>query len=160
MLHRQQEHKLKMGEKGWVSRYYREMFQMERSQYKTPCQNFVEALVWTFKYYYGDCASWSWYYRYRHAPAFEDICSFLEDDLKDINEVKLDCAKPYTPFRQLITVLSPASANLMPVSYRSIVLGKDIRVASCFPVDFTNVDTLFNTFYWQCIPILVSYIKS
>jgi len=154
MLHRQQEQRLNMGEKGWVQRYYGDMFQMERPQYKTVCHNFIEALVWTFKYYYGDCASWSWYYRYRHAPPFEDICSYLEDELVDINEIRMTQAKPYTPFRQLTTVLPPASANLLPTSYRDIVRGKDIRVASYFPVDFTNVDTLFNTFYWQCIPVL------
>lgn len=153
MFHRDLEYKLKLGTHNWVNRYYKELFLIDRENYKTPCKNFIDALVWTFKYYFGQCPSWTWYYRYRHAPPFEDLCKYLEDDLTDINNVLFKKSVPYTPFRQLFTVLPQASANLMPITYGKLILNNDIRIASYFPLDF-KVDTLFNMFYWQCLPIL------
>ena len=153
MLNRELDNKLNLGSKQWIERYYKELFLMDRNNYRTACKNFIEALVWTFKYYFSECASWEWYYKYRHAPPFADLCRYLEDDMKDINNIRFKKSKPYTPFRQLFTVLPQASATLMPKSYSQIILSNDIRIASYFPIDF-KVDTLFNMFYWQCLPIL------
>jgi len=153
LFHKDLERKLKLGENNWIERYYRELFLIDRENYKIPCKNFIEALVWTFKYYFSECSSWNWYYKYRHAPPFEDLCKYLEDDLLDINNIRFKKSIPYTPFRQLFTVLPHASADLMPKSYNNLILSDDIRIASYFPRDF-KVDTLFNIFYWQCLPIL------
>jgi len=153
LFHKDMERKLQLGKDNWIERYYREIFLIDRENYKIACKNFIESLVWTFKYYFSDCPSWEWYYKYRHAPPFEDLCKYLEDDLLDINNIRFKKSKPYTPFRQLFTVLPQASANLMPKSYSHLMLNGDINIASFFPIDF-KVDTLFNIFYWQCLPIL------
>ena len=126
---------------------------MNKNQYQIPCKNFIESLLWTFQYYYHGCPSWTWYYRYRHAPPFEDICRYLEDDLKKINTIQWKPTEPYTPFQQLMTVLPKSSMSLLPKSYQTLLLNKDIRIEPFFPIDF-QVDTLFHVFYWQCLPVL------
>lgn len=153
LMHRELEKKINLGYDNWLSKYYKYIFHMERENYRIPCKNFMESLMWTFRYYTEGCCSWDWYYRYRHAPPFEDLCRYFEDDLKDINKLKFKKSVPYKPFRQLFTVLPVESMNLMPLEYRRLIENNDIRIIKYFPINF-KVDTLFNIFFWQCLPIL------
>lgn len=145
---------VKMGQDNWMERYYHTFFLLDRKQYRLVCKNFFEALIWTFHYYFGDCISWGWYYKYRHAPSFKDMTIFLKDDICDVNKIRIRTIKPYTPCRQLFTVLPPKSSHLLPASYRKLICDSTrLDIARYYPIDY-EVDTLFSVYYWQCLPIL------
>jgi 5'-3' exonuclease len=70
-------------ETGWQGRYYRTLFQSEAQSAPAFCQNYLEMLQWTLKYYCGPCTNWGLYYKPMYAPLLEDLCkhvlTFKED---------------------------------------------------------------------------------
>ena len=153
LLHKNRHRYLKMGQSGWMDRYYHTSFLLERKNYQVICKNFLEALLWNFHYYFDTCISWGWYYRYRHAPPFQDIRTFMNKDINNINHMTIEQIKPYEPCRQLFTVLPCKSMNLLPQSYRKLLMSNDLEIVRYYPIDF-DVDTLFHIYFWQCLPIL------
>ena len=35
------------------------------------CKNYLESFVWTSNYYFNDCLSWKWFYKYHFAPSIK-----------------------------------------------------------------------------------------
>jgi len=64
---------------------------------------YIEALCWTFAYYYKGCISWKWYYPYHYAP--------FASDIKGLNNLKIDfqLGIPFRPMDQLLSVLPEQS---------------------------------------------------
>jgi len=152
MFHRQLEKKVKLGQEGWNKRYYKYCFNKTMDEKNDICKNYIESLLWTFKYYYNGCPSWHWYYCHRHSPAFEDLYEYM-NVVGDLNTITFNKAKPYKPFEQLMTVLPPASAHLHAKEYQKLIRKNDIRIVEYYPTDF-KVDTLHCNFMWQCTSIL------
>ena len=63
-------------EKGWQQRYYRTLFQSESAP--AFCQNYLEMLQWTLRYYCGPCPHWGVYYKPMYAPLLEDFKNVVE----------------------------------------------------------------------------------
>ena len=53
------------------------------------CKNYFESIIWTTNYYFDDCVSWSYYYKYHYAPLLSDLNVYLKD-IDDINIIKKD----------------------------------------------------------------------
>jgi 5'-3' exoribonuclease 2 len=107
----------------WNRRYY--MFQIYHHHNYNPsyddileiqinniCQNYLESFVWTANYYFDDCCSWKWYYRYHFAPSMKDLNNYLQD-ITDLNIIKED-KKPLNSSEQLKLILPEKSFNLLP----------------------------------------------
>ena len=98
---------------------------------KNICNEYLKSLQWTVNYYFNDCVSWRWYYKYHFAPLVIDLYNHIDDYhcnfKKDI---------PYTPKEQLKIVLP-----LQNDSYY-------------YPND-TPIHSLLKRYLWECHSIML-----
>ena len=143
-----------MGTHNWRQRYYEVCFNTQKEkEIDFVCFNYLQGLTWTLKYYFEDCMSYNWYYKFRNPPAMIDIRHFLDRNKIDINQiVKID-KEPYPPFTQLMIVLPDSSINLLPKSYRKLLTDKTSPIYDLYPRNFI-LDTVGKHMTWQCYPIL------
>ena len=98
------------------------------------CHEYIKSIIWTVNYYFNDCVSWRWYYKYHYAPLITDLYTYL---LKcDFNkEIIFNKDKPYLPKEQLEIVL--------PNQKKTYFYPKD-----------TPVYSFMKRYDWECHPIL------
>ena len=107
----------------WQRRYY--MFNLYHKHNYNPsyddllkqdindiCKNYLESFVWTANYYFDDCLSWKWYYRYHFAPSIKDLNNYLSQ-ITDLNIIKED-KDPLKSVEQLRLILPKKSFYLIP----------------------------------------------
>eukprot|EP01012_Entosiphon_sulcatum_P006993 TRINITY_DN13446_c0_g1_i1.p1 TRINITY_DN13446_c0_g1~~TRINITY_DN13446_c0_g1_i1.p1 ORF type:complete len:1235 (+),score=168.31 TRINITY_DN13446_c0_g1_i1:850-4554(+) len=92
------------------------------------CGSFVEGLHWNLQYYYQGVPSWKWFYPYYFAPLASDLAS-----LKQLPPTHFEIGKPFLPYQQLLAVLPPASARLLPLAYRPLLLDPQSPLAHFLP---------------------------
>ena len=142
-----------MGYPGWEKRYYQEIFNIkEEKNIKEICINYFEGLYWNMKYYFENCKSWSWYYKYSNSPTLKDLQKYLEIN---INKILKEDNQIYTPFEQLMIVLPPQSNKILPPQMRDLMTSFDSPLIEYYPIQY-KLETLNKIFYWQCHPILPS----
>ena len=71
--------------------------------YLTGCQ-------WVFTYYLSGVRDWTWLYPYNYAPFANDIAKAVDTHVQK----EFDATVPISPFEQLLCVIPPKSANLLP----------------------------------------------
>ncbi len=154
VFNREEDKYIILGSQNWRQRYYEVCFDTEyQKDIDQICINYLEGLYWILKYYFEDCISYNWFYRYNHPPAMKDIRNFLENNDFDINKsVKID-KTPYTPFVQLMSVLPPSSYKLVPSSYQFLFNSQQSPILDLYPTNF-KLDTLGKFQTWQCPPII------
>ena len=148
----------------WKKRYYKVCFDFtQKEEIDSICKNYFDGLVWTFKYYFSGCASWSWSYQYNHAPTLKDLYNYLENNIEDINTIKFTTDKPVDPIVQLITIMPKKSIELIPKKYHKLLTEFKYGLLHYYPEKY-KLDTIFKRYYWQCVPILppidLQYIKN
>lgn len=155
IFNREDDKYIDMGSFNWRQRYYEICFKTEfKYDIDQICLNYLEGLNWTLKYYFEGCISYSWFYRYIHPPAMEDVKNFLEDNHNfDINNCLELNKVPHTPFVQLLIVLPSSSNKLLPESYRFLSTNESSDIIDLYPQDF-NLDMFGKYQTWQCLPIL------
>ncbi|EGG13984.1 5'-3' exoribonuclease [Cavenderia fasciculata] len=126
----------------WINGYYRSKFpdfpEENRSaivDYKRHLVlKYVEGLSWVLNYYHNGCISWRWYYPYYYAP--------LAVDMRDLSslEIEFESNGPVTPFQQLMSVLPPQSAHLLPAPYQELMTSAASPIIDFYPTEF-EVDT-------------------
>ena len=102
------------------------------------CHEYLKSIVWTTQYYFGECPSWRWYYKYHFAPLFSDFYSLQENiNLNEINFLNEQEKIPYTPEEQLKIVL--------PCQDDSYLYPK-----------YTPLHSLMKRYFWECHPIMIN----
>ena len=71
------------------------------SDIHTICKEYLKSIEWTFHYYFNECKSWRWYYRYNFAPLMTDLNEYLKENSLSLFQKD----NPYTPKEQLQIVL-------------------------------------------------------
>lgn len=84
-------------------------------------------------------ASWSWYYPFHYSPFFSDL------DVAEPQEFSL--GEPFKPYEQLMAVLPPKTANVLPPHLRTIMTKFDSPIADYFPTEF-EIDLTGKKFAW------------
>jgi 5'-3' exonuclease len=120
-INRSGEHYINPSGKGWHSRYYTTLFDVEHSEVRIQqiCTNYIEALEWTWKYYSISCQDWRWKYNYDYSPLFSDIIKYIPYHEHDF--IKFSSTKNISSLTQLIYVLPQESHYLLPKKVKNIL---------------------------------------
>ncbi|TNJ29049.1 5'-3' exoribonuclease 2 [Giardia muris] len=95
------------------------------------CHCFLDGLAWVFAYYYKPSVEdWGWYYPYHYAPLALDLARFIRT-YKGPGYQK--SGRPFRPVEQLLAVMPPASADLLPASLRPLMLSSDSLLHPFYP---------------------------
>ena len=114
LIYRDLEEYINPFEKGWESRYYKELFDIDidDERCKQICNNYLEGLEWTLKYYSGDCADWEWKYKYSYPPLLKDLYKYIS--YFDTEYITNSSSIPISPLVQLSYVLPRSCLYLLP----------------------------------------------
>ena len=114
---------------------------------KSLVHSYLQGLCWCLAYYHDGCASWDWYYPDFYGP--------LATDMTDLPsyEISLELGEPFPPLAQLLSVLPPQSADLVPPAYRELMLSPNSPVFDAYPTDF-SLDLNGKRAEWEAIALL------
>ena len=116
--------------------HYDPSFQMMLEEdKKTLCHEYIKSIVWTTQYYFGECPSWRWYYKYHFAPLFCDLQENI--DLSKIEFLNEQEKNPYSPEEQLKIVLPCQDSTYLYPKY-------------------TPLHSLMKRYFWECHPIMIN----
>lgn len=143
------------GSPGWRHRYYDYNFGL---RYRHPrefqralipiCEDYLRGMHWVLKYYTGYNNNWSWSYDYDAAPTALDLFSTLPDI--DVN-YEFEDTRPVQPFVQLLSILPPDSAHLLPSALRPLMTDGNSPIHFMYPLKIT-LSLIGNKFLHECKP--------
>ena len=143
----------------WTRRYY--MFQINNHHNYNPsyddileiqineiCKNYLESFIWTTNYYFEDCLSWKWFYKYHFAPCLKDFNNYLQN-INNLNIIKKN-NKPLKSQEQLKLILPKKSFHLFP---KNIKKYPDYYYPKSFKTNY-----IMKRYFWEGHPILPEII--
>mmetsp|Transcript_25405 Transcript_25405/g.45858 ORF Transcript_25405/g.45858 Transcript_25405/m.45858 type:complete len:794 (-) Transcript_25405:43-2424(-) len=110
-------------------------------------RDYLEGLHWNLNYYHVGCCSWGWYFPHLYGPLSTDMVNLWEFygdediDIKDndgFREFKMDNTEPFPPLAQLLSVLPPQSAGLLPEVLGELMTEPSSPLAPYYPGDFSS----------------------
>jgi 5'-3' exoribonuclease 1 len=109
---------------------------------------YFESLVFNLRYYIKGIPSWTWHYKYRNSPLPSDMAYVIQNVCKDLNEIKFEEGKPFTPLEQLSMVLPPQNKDLLPEVLRPVMTDLELGCVQYYPDSFRlDVAAGFKTMY-------------
>ena len=121
--------------------YYREKLNIfTREERRAVVRDYIEGLHWVLHYYHKGCGSWEWFFPHLYAPLATDIVNVR--DFYDNKETEGFCrfdfkhGRIFPPLAQLLSVLPPQSADLLPKQLSELMLDDSSPLASYYPNDF------------------------
>lgn len=134
---------------GWREDYYKYVVQLDEHDIPNLCLNYYQGLVWTLAYYFKNCISRNWHYKYGHSPSIRE----LYNNIELLKEVKFTDNIEIKPFEQLLMVLPTNSNHLLPINYQRLQTDAKSPVLDYYPIDF-EVNSYYKRYNWECGPIL------
>ena len=130
----------------YKKRYYNYFF--PKTSVKQICQEYLEGISWVKQYYLNDCPDWLWLYKHHQSPFISDLYQYLLSN--SAPEIKvLDNKYSIKPLEQLMMVIPPEFANILPVECRTIF--KNPNLKKYFPNDY-DFDIFMKTKFWMAYP--------
>jgi 5'-3' exonuclease len=143
---------IKICEDNWEQRYYNFYFhQLDTSFINKICDEYLKGLVWILHYYFNGVVSWDWYYPYQSSPCLKDLVIYMKNI--DMNNYKFKLSEPLKPLQQLMLVIPPQCAHLLPKNYQTLITTDESPIISMYPIKI-DLDMYNKEMLWQCIPIL------
>jgi len=118
----------------WKFRYYEHHIGCSDNQEQTigeMCQNYLDGLMWITKYYFSNCPSWDWSYKFPSSPFITDISKFLKSYHYNINNTEFEINQPLNATIQLLCVLPKEYNYLMHTDYKKLI--ENISIGDLFP---------------------------
>ena len=128
----------------YVNKYFKDM-DMEKV-----CQSYLEGVHWVITYYKKGVPDWKWYYPYDYAPPAIEIIKYIS---KFVFPKYNRHTYALLPFQQLLCVLPPKSAKLLPTPLDKLIKDHDSPLKEFYPDEF-EVDLAGKKNDWQGIVIL------
>lgn len=133
--------------------YYRSKFGIDPKRDPAAVRNLAQAYVlglfWCAQYYHCGVRSWDWFYPYLYAPLASDLV-----DLADLHfEYPSTNSRPFTPLMQLMSVLPPQSAKLLPTPYANLMTSGASELRDAYPNAF-DVDPNGKTQPWEAVVLI------
>ena len=130
----------------WSEQYYKYYLNIDKTnleEYNSKkmdlVKNYIESIVFSLKYYFNKCPSWTWHYKNRISPLLSDVYHALNNNIITMNDITFELGEPYTPFQQLMLILPPQMAPLLPPSLRPIMTDDTLLCTQFYPIQF-NLD--------------------
>tara|TARA_B100001094_G_C18171638_1_gene795457 strand:- start:450 stop:2171 length:1722 start_codon:yes stop_codon:yes gene_type:complete len=115
----------------WKRMYNQHFF--GKTEIKDICHEYFVGLHWTFSYYQNSVPpSWSWYYPHRNAPCSSDFLNYVQSVSIPVN-ITFPKTFPMTPIEQLLAVLPPQNANMLPQTLQHLMTDEDSPVIHWYP---------------------------
>jgi 5'-3' exonuclease len=114
---------------------------------ETLCHDYLEGMQWVLSYYTEGASNWKWRYPHHYAPFAHTIAKYANSfKFPEYTE-----STPTIPFIQLLSVLPPKSAELLPEPLNFLLKGKEMQeyCPAEFPIDLSGCK---NT--WEATVIL------
>lgn len=139
--------KQKIDMAGYRKAYYAKAGIPEGKGVTAMCRSYLKNLIWVYLYYVDALPSWEQAYLHHHAPLMADFSAYLNTlTQKDMDEIaRFDRSSAAYPFEQLLSVLPPASNELLPEHYRSLLTDESSPLVKAgyypetFDIDFEGV---------------------
>ena len=116
---------------------------------KTICMNYLEGMQWVLSYYTTGVPNWRWYYPFHYAPFAHDMAQYLHM----FRFPEYGKTFPITPFQQLLSVLPPRSAYLLPFPLNKLLTEPTSQLKPFCP-DKIQVDLSGKQKEWEGVIIL------
>lgn len=113
------------------------------------CNKYIEGMQWVISYYTSGVTNWKWLYNYHYAPPASVLANYILDFVNPIYPV----TGPSTTFQQLLCVLPPKSAKLLPDALADLLLDENSKLAEFCPKKFT-IDLAGKRNEWEGIVLL------
>lgn len=94
---------------------------------------YLRGMIFVARYYLEKIPSWTWTYPFLYAPFFSDLAKHSETfDW----ECRFEPSLPFTPLEQLLAILPPQGAYLLPESLRELTRVSSSPIIDMFPQTF------------------------
>lgn len=125
-------------------------------------REYLEGLHWNLNYYHNGCQSWDWFFPSFYGPLATDIVNLAEFydevDEEGFATFAFEQTVPIPSLAQLLSVLPPQSAELLPKPLAELMLEPASPLYSYYPPDFT-VDPNGKRQSWEAI-VQIPFIES
>jgi len=128
---------------------YCETYYPEDIEIETICHKYLEGMQWVLSYYTRGVPNWEWFFPYHYAPP----ASVLAKHIDTFRFVKYSHSVPTSPFIQLLSVLPPKSAELIPRPLCNLLTSDDSPLKEFCPEKF-EIDLAGKRKEWEGIAIL------
>lgn len=149
---REKELRINPFKNGWNLRYYEELFgfsnldEGSENQVKAVCQNFMETLFWTFKYYSEGCIDWRFKYNFAYPPLLQDLVYSIPSRDGDFFLNPVAETKSIDELTQLCYVLPRNCLYLLPKGYEDALL----RHHNEWYVSKCSFTWAYCRYFWEC----------
>ena len=113
------------------------------------CHEYLEGMQWVLSYYTRGVSNWKWNFQYHYAPPASVLAQYTEN----FKFPKYGRTIPSTPFQQLLCVLPPKSANLIPKPLCNLLTDESSPIRKYCPEKF-HIDLSGKRKEWEGIVIL------
>jgi 5'-3' exonuclease len=145
-IYRAEEKYICPDESGWESRYYKSLFgEVDKI---CVCNNYLEGLEWTFKYYSNGCPDWKWKYNYHYPPLFKDLVLYIPHFETDF--ISENSNGPLSPYSQLSYVLPKNQLKLLPEKMARFL---NENYPEFYPDNY-EFQWAFCRYFWEAHPLL------
>jgi 5'-3' exonuclease len=139
----------------WKYRYYSYYFKTDEHMQETIdsiSHNYFEGLLWVARYYFENCPTWKWQYKYTHAPFLSDLMMYLKtrNIMRDFNTMHENPVDMYT---QLVSVVPSTFAHILPNHLKSLSNSAYSPIIDMFPQTY-HIDMIYKTQLYKCIPMI------
>lgn len=128
--------------------YWKDKFPSDRTEEQI-CHEYLEGMQWVLTYYTKDVPDWKWHYAHHYAPP----ASILAKHFETYKHRTYNMTVPSTPFQQLLCVLPPKSANLIPSPLCSLLTDDASPLKKHCPETF-EIDYAGKKREWEGIVLL------
>ena len=116
---------------------------------KKVCHEYLEGMQWVLSYYTRGVPNWKWLYKHHYAPP----ASVIKDHIMSFKFPSYNKTIPSTPYQQLLSVLPPKSAKLIPKPLCNLLLDSKSPLKKYCPDDF-KIDLSGKRREWEGTVIL------
>jgi 5'-3' exoribonuclease 1 len=136
-------------------------------QRRAHVRDYMEGLHWVLNYYHNGCPAWDWYFPHFYSPLSTDIVNLDEfyndsdndsDSEEGFKTLPFELGIPVPSLVQLLSVLPPQSAALLPDALSELMLHPSSPLIEYYPPDFTS-DPNGKRQSWEAI-VEIPFIES